>query len=135
MFRFERAVRFSEVDMARVVFFPNFAAYCHEALEALFAALPGGYAALVREADVGIPTVHFEVDFKAPLAYGDTAWIDVVVERLGRSSVGLRYTFRRAGQEPICAIARHTIVTASMSEFTTVPVPAHLRALLDQHRD
>ena len=65
MFVFLRPVRFADVDAARIVFFARYLEYCHDALEALFGQLPGGYAALTMERDVGIPSVHVEVDYRA----------------------------------------------------------------------
>ena len=55
MFVFRRPVRFAEVDAAGIVFFPRYHEYCHDALEAFFGELPGGYAALFRERDLGVP--------------------------------------------------------------------------------
>jgi len=133
MFRFERPVRFAEVDPARVVFFPHVGAYCHDALEALLAELPGGYAALVADRDLGIPTARFDVDFRAPLRYGDVAVIMVEIERIGRSSVALRYVIRRRADDVLCALVRHVIVVARMSTFTSEPIPADMKSVLQAH--
>ena len=57
--------------------------------------IAGGYAALTMERDVGVPSVHVEVDYKAPLRYGDVALIDVIVEKLGAKSVTFRHEISR----------------------------------------
>ena len=85
MFRYERPVRFADVDAARMVFFGRFCDYCHDALEALFKQIDGGYPRLTMVRDVGVPTVHIEFDFKAPLRYGDVAIIEVEVLRMSRA--------------------------------------------------
>ena len=133
MFRYERPVRFAEVDAARVVFFGRFCDYCHDALEALFEALDGGYPRLTMVEDVGVPTVHIEFDFKAPLRYGDIAAIDVEVLEIGRRSVTFRHTFTRKSDGVLAAVARHVVVTATISRLEPVPVPSPLRALLERH--
>ena len=69
--------------------------YCHDALEAFFGELPGGYAALFRERDLGVPTVHLETDFKSPLRYGDVARFEMAIERVGRTSLTFRHTIHR----------------------------------------
>ena len=46
-FEIQRAVRFEEVDAARIVFFARYLGYGHEAMEAFFGALEGGYHGLV----------------------------------------------------------------------------------------
>ena len=77
MFRLERPVRFAEVDAARIVFFARYLDYCHDAIEALFGALDGGYAELTMKRGLGVPSVHVEIDYHAPLRYGDVAVIDL----------------------------------------------------------
>ena len=133
MFRYERPVRFADVDAARIVFFARYLEYCHDALEALFGQLPGGYAALTMERDVGIPSVHVEVDYRAPLAYGDVAVIAVSVEALGTKSVTFRHELSRLRDGVACATVRQVVVTARLREFASVPIPDDVRALLAQH--
>lgn len=134
-FVFRRPVRFAEVDAAGLVFFPRFHEYCHDVLEALFAALPGGYPHLLRERDLGLPTVHLETEFQSPLRYGDTARIETTVDRIGTSSVTFRHVIRRDADGTVAALVRHVVVTARVSTLTPVPVPADIRALLDLHRE
>jgi 4-hydroxybenzoyl-CoA thioesterase len=83
---FERAVRFDEVDAALMLYYPRFLGYCHEAMEAMFAELEGGYPRLIKERRLGLPAVHLEVDFKSPLRYGDVVRIELTVEVLGAAS-------------------------------------------------
>ena len=153
MFTYRRPVRFAEVDAARLVFFPRFLEYCHDALEALFAELPGGYAHLTQVRDIGIPTVRVEMDFAAPLRYGDVAIIEIEVLEVGRTSVRVRHTIRRehsggggspGGGEglqpcdppapaPVCAIATHVFVTTRLTTLEAVSVPEDVRAILKRH--
>lgn len=133
MFCYERRVRFADVDAARIVFFARFCEYCHEALEALFSALDGGYQQLVMVRDVGIPTVHISVDYKAPLRYGDVAMIDVDVLNVGNTSITFRHTIKRQADGTIAAVARHVVVTARMTDNRPLPVPDDVRALLQAH--
>ena len=76
---------------------------CHDALEAFFGELPGGYAALFRERDLGVPTVHLETDFKSPLRYGDVARFEMAVERVGRTSLTFHHTIRRESDGIVAA--------------------------------
>ncbi len=133
MFRYERPVRFAEVDAARMVFFGRFCDYCHDALEALFDAVEGGYPRLTMVRDVGIPTVHIDLDFRSPLRYGDVAEVEVEVLRIGARSVTFRHTLRRQADGVVCAVARHVVVTARISAIETVPIPDDVRAVLERH--
>ena len=131
MFRLERPVRFADVDAARIVFFARHLEYCHDALEALFNQLPGGYAGLTMERDVGVPSVHVEIDYKAPLRYGDVALIDVHVEKIGSKSVIFRHEISRGRDGAPCATVRQVVVTARLTELGAVPIPDDVRALLE----
>ncbi len=133
MFRHERTVRFADVDAARIVFFAHYPAYCHDALEALFGALPGGYPHLTMVRDIGIPSVRVEVDYRAPLRYGDVALIDVTVEKLGTKSITFRHDISRKRDGVVCATVRQVVVTARLDKLASVPIPDDVRALLSQH--
>jgi 4-hydroxybenzoyl-CoA thioesterase len=133
VFHYERPVRFAEIDAARMVFFARFCDYCHEAIEALFDRLDGGYARLTVVRDIGVPTVHIEFDFKKPLRLGDIVMVDLDVLRVGERSVTFRHTLRRKSDAAVCAVARHVVVTATMSGTATVRIPDDLRRLLMGH--
>lgn len=133
MFRYERPVRFAEVDAARIVFFARYLDFCHEALEALFAPLPGGYAHLTMVRGVGVPSVRVEVEYAAPLRYGDTALIDVSVERLGGRSVTFVHALTRAADGVRCATVRQVVVVCRLDALRSVDIPDDVRALLARH--
>jgi len=135
VFVFRRPVRFAEVDAAGIVFFPRYHEYCHDALEAFFGELPGGYAALVRERDLGVPTVHLETDFKSPLRLGDVARFDIAIERVGRTSITFHHTIRREADGHVAAVVRHVVVMTRISTLTPTPMPEDIRALLERYAD
>jgi 4-hydroxybenzoyl-CoA thioesterase len=132
-FRHARPVRFADVDAARIVYFARYLDYCHDAVEALFGGLPGGYAHLTMTRDIGVPSVRVEVDYKAPLRYGDVALIDVTVERVGAKSVTLRHELTREADGVAVATVRQVVVTARLSALGAVPVPDDVRALLARY--
>ena len=133
MFRFERPVRFSEVDAARIVFFARYLEFCHDALEALFAPLPGGYAHLIMARGIGIPSVRVEADYHAPLRYGDTALVDVAVERIGGRSITFAHAITRAADGVRCATIRQVVVVCELDGLRSLDLPDDLRALLIPH--
>jgi 4-hydroxybenzoyl-CoA thioesterase len=133
VFVFERPVRFEDVDAARIVFFPRVLAYCHEAMAEMMGTLDGGYAKLVLERGIGLPTVHVDVDFRAPLRFGDVVRVAVTVARVGRSSCTFDMAVSRVRDATL--VARVTLVCAS-SDLTTVravALPDDVRRLLESH--
>ena len=128
-----RPVRFAEVDAASLVFFPRFLEYCHDALEALFADLDGGYARLTQVRDVGIPTVSVGAEYRSPLRYGDVVLVEIEVLEIGRSSVTVRHTLRRESDQAVAAVAEHVFVTTRLSTLEAVPIPDDVRSILERH--
>jgi 4-hydroxybenzoyl-CoA thioesterase len=130
---YERKVSFEEVDAAQIVFFPRFLSYCHEAMEGLFDDIEGGYVRLVRDRKVGVPAVHVECDFRAPLRYGDVARIETTVEKLGRTSVSFRYAIARASDRTAVASVLHVCAVSDLVALKAIPIPDDVRAALERH--
>jgi 4-hydroxybenzoyl-CoA thioesterase len=128
--RYERPVRFEDVDAAQIVFFAKFFSYCHEAMEAFFAPLDGGYVRLIMQRKIGLPAVHVEADFKTPLRYGDVARIDVTAPHVGTSSCTLVYDIYRASDGARAATIRHVCVVTDLVTITKIPIPDDVRAVL-----
>jgi 4-hydroxybenzoyl-CoA thioesterase len=133
LFVYERAVRFEEVDAAQILFFSRFLNYCHEAMEALLSPLDGGYVKLVTARHLGVPAVHVEMDFSAPLRFGDVARISVTVERVGKSSFALRYQFTRVQDGATIASVLHVCALTDLRTMRAVPIPLDLRRVLSLH--
>ncbi len=134
MFQFERSVRFEDVDAAGIVFFAKYLGICHEAMEAFFGAMEGGYVHLIRDRHVGFPAVHVDVDYRAPLRYGDAVRIAMDVTKIGRSSVTLRYRFVRVADGVEVALVHHTCAVSDLLKLRAVAIPDDIRALLEAHR-
>lgn len=130
---FERAIKFEEVDAANIVFFARFVTYAHEAMEHFFSGIEGGYAALILERRVGLPAVHVEMSFSAPVRYGDTLRIETSIAHVGNRSATLRYRMIRARDGVLSAELRHKVVTTDLSALRSCVMPADIRALLLAH--
>jgi 4-hydroxybenzoyl-CoA thioesterase len=134
VFVHDRPVRFEDVDAAGIVFFARFFGYCHEAMEALLGAVPGGYVGLVVGRKVGFPAVHVEADFESPLRFGDVARISVTVERIGKSSCSFRNRFTRAADGVSVASILHVCAASDLAKLHSIPIPDDVRAALEAHR-
>jgi 4-hydroxybenzoyl-CoA thioesterase len=127
-----RPIRFEEVDAAGIVFFGQYLAYAHEAMEAFFAGLEGGYAHLVMKRRIGLPAVHVEADYQAPLRYGDVLTIETTAAKVGNTSCTLAYRFLRQ-DGIVAATVRHTCVLCDLESMQKIPIPADVRAILEAH--
>lgn len=128
-----RPIRFEDVDAARIVFFGRFLGYAHEAMEAFFDELEGGYASLIVDRGVGVPAVAVNMRFSRPCRYGDVLSIETSTARLGTRSAVLRYVMRRKGDGEIACEVEHTVVTSDLAAMRSVDMPADVRAILAAH--
>lgn len=128
-----REVRFEDVDPAQIVFFARFLSYAHEAMERFFGELEGGYPKLTGERKIGMPAVHIETRFQAPLRYGDTARIETTIAKLGRRSAVLHYRMFRERDGALAADVQHTVVCSDLTALASCDMPADVRALFEAH--
>lgn len=126
-------VRFDEVDAAGIVYFARFFTWCHDAMEAMLAPLDGGYTALVTTRRLGLPAVHVEADYRAPLRFGDEVLVEASVERLGKSSVALRFDLVRSpGREPVATL-KHVVSLVELGVLRARPLPDDVRAVFERY--
>jgi 4-hydroxybenzoyl-CoA thioesterase len=130
---YERKVRFEEVDAAGIVFFARYLHYAHEAMEAFFAGLDGGYARLIVERGVGFPAVQAHVGYAKPVRYGDALRIEVETKRLGTRSATLLYRMFRASDGELAAEVEHVVVTSDLGRMKSVDMPDDVRAVFEAH--
>jgi 4-hydroxybenzoyl-CoA thioesterase len=128
LFHTEILVRFAVLDPAGIAYYPNLVNFLHEAFEDFFSGHVGRpYPEMFREG-LGTPTVRLEMEFLAPVRYGDRVGVDVTVERLGKTSVTVLY-HGSVGERPVFR-ARNTMVVVEMKDFRPVPIPGWLRERL-----
>jgi 4-hydroxybenzoyl-CoA thioesterase len=127
-FRSQILVRFADCDYARMVFYPRYLVMFNNLVEDWFAAglhLP--FSELHGKHEWGVPTVHLEVDFRAPSFLGDILRATLVVTAVGRSSFSLAITLRGAdGKERIRG--KVVLVLMELGSNRSRPLPDNLRA-------
>lgn len=129
-------IRFDDVDGAGIVYYPQFFHLCHAAFEDFFDTVASlSYPELIRDRRLGFPTVAIESQFTAPLSYGDSAVIELEIERLGRTSVVFGYRIRRKRDGALCFTAHITTVLIDLDTMKPVGIPEELRTILDQYFD
>ena len=125
MFTTTILVRFGDLDPAGIAYYPNLVNFLHVAFEDFFAGHVGRpYPEVYREG-IAFPTVHVEMEFLTPVRYGDHVDVAVTVEKVGRTSVQMRYD-GSVGGRPVFR-ARNTAVTVDLNAFEPIPVPDWLR--------
>ena len=126
-------IRFSHCDPAGIVYFPHYFDMFNGLIEDWYTQELGyDYADLIMGDRYGFPFVHIECDFKIPSRIGEVIDLTLLVERIGRSSLGVAIVCHRDGGERL----RARMVTAMMSLETrqSVPLPAPLREVIEAYR-
>jgi 4-hydroxybenzoyl-CoA thioesterase len=126
-------VRFSHCDPAGIVYFPHYFNMFNGLIEDWYTEELGyNYAEALMGNQIGFPFVHIECDFKIPSRMGDVIDLTLLVERIGRSSLGIAIVCHRDGVERL----RAHMVTAMMSMTTRKPesLPQPLREAIEAYR-
>ena len=135
-FSAEFSVRFGEIDQARVVYYPRFFHYFHQAFEEWFAgALGVSYPDLVLKENVGFPSVRVETEFLTPLRYGDRIRVDLELVDIGRTSITVGYTLVRLTDGAVSARATIKNVAIDNDTFKPVPITDAWRRRFEKFRD
>lgn len=136
IFSAEFDVRFGEIDYARVVYYPRFFHYFHQAFEEWFGrALGVSYPDLVVGENVGYPSVKAETEFLKPLRYGDRIRIDLELLDIGRTSITVGYTVVRLTDGQVSARATIKNVAIDNDTFKPVPIPPEWRRRFETFRN
>ena len=125
MFRTTILVRFGDLDGAGIAYYPNLVNFLHEAFEDFFVGHVGRPYPEVYKSGLAFPTVKVEMEYLAPVHYGDQVAMDVAVERVGRSSVQIRYEGSVDGKAVFRG--RNVAVMVDLATFEPTPVPDWLR--------
>jgi 4-hydroxybenzoyl-CoA thioesterase len=126
-------IRFSHCDAAGIVYFPHYFDMFNGLIEDWYTQeLKHDYAELIMGGRIGFPFVHIECDFKIPSRMGEVIELTLLVERIGRSSLGIAIVAHRDGLERL----RAHMVTAMMSLETRKPValPQPLREAIESYQ-
>ena len=123
-------IEFNHCDPAGIVFYPRYFEMTNSVLENFFREEVGySYDAMIQDG-IRVPTARIETDFRAPARLGEVLDWDLVVERLGASSVTFRLT--ASCDEALRLTARLTVVWLGIDKRPS-RWPDHIRAALAAH--
>ncbi len=118
-------VRFVECDQQGVVFNAHYLVWADEASNLWWASLGLPWDEIAAQADPVVKASSLE--WSSSARWGDTVEVDAEAERLGRTSVTVRFTVRVG--ERVCCVVRNTYVGTAGGAST--PWPDDVRARLE----
>jgi acyl-CoA thioester hydrolase len=125
------SVRYLEVDQQGVVFNMWYLAYFDDAMTAFLA--HGGLAYVdMLAAGYDVQLVHTELDWQGSLRWGEPAFVDVGLAKVGRTSFTLQFA-ARAGEQPVVTASTVYVVVATDGTGSQ-PIPSLIADALGQVR-
>jgi acyl-CoA thioester hydrolase len=118
-------VRFVECDQQGVVFNAHYLVWADEAANAWWAARGMPWEALVARG-LEYFVVASSQEWRASARFGDSVSVDATLEKLGRTSLTLRFVVA-AGERQCCVVRTTYVATA---DGVPTPWPDDVRALL-----
>jgi acyl-CoA thioester hydrolase len=130
----ERRIEFAETDMAGIAHFSNYYRFMEETEHAFIRSLGFDLHWEDESSMHGWVRVNAACDFMAPLHYMDAIQIELLVRRVGASSISYDFLFRRQDESKLLARGSMTVVHVCGSKaeksMRKQPVPDTIRALL-----
>jgi 4-hydroxybenzoyl-CoA thioesterase len=125
-------VRFGDIDIAKIVYYPRFLHFCHVTMEEMFGAVVGTpYHVTILKENTGYPTVKAEAEYLLPVGFGETLRMVMTPEHVGTSSVRWRYEGYRGSDGKLAFRVLNTCVCVDMAAWKSIPIPpAHRAAFL-----
>jgi YbgC/YbaW family acyl-CoA thioester hydrolase len=125
-------VRWEDIDAAGIINYQAYLRFFGLAEVELFRSCGLAYKTLFDEIGIFLPRVHVECDFFHPVVLDELLVVDAYFDRIGASSIHLKFEVRRSGEtaRTVVATGKYILVTVRRADFATVPVPDLVRAKL-----
>ncbi|KPC58646.1 hypothetical protein ADL29_39790 [Streptomyces chattanoogensis] len=131
----EKKIWFHHCDPAGIVFYPQYLLLMNEVLQEWFeTGLAIDYAGLFAERDIGIPAIRLECDFLSPSRVGDTVQFTLSVDRIGTSSIHLRFSCTGSDPADVRVRIKAVLVCVSLDSRRPIPIPDDIRGAMQSRR-
>lgn len=130
MARFEttRVLRFGDCDPAGIAYYPRYFDLLNGVVEDWWASMGVPWKILFSERRIGLPTVRFEVEFRAPAFLEDELRFSLSIKRIGNKSVELEHVVQRAAAT--LWQCEQTLAVTSLDTHRSIAWPDDLHAAL-----
>ncbi len=130
IFEVRDRVRWSDVDIAGIIYFGAYVRFIELAETELFRSLGFAYAKMFDQLDIWLPRVHLDFDFFKPALMDDELLLRTHIAKLGSSSITMRMTVLNAATDEVDATATLVIASVDRQTMKSRPMPNGLRDVL-----
>jgi len=131
IFEVRDLVRWSDVDIAGIIYFGAYVRFLELAETELFRELGFPYSEMFDRLDIWLPRVHLDFDFFAPARMDDVLLCRTYIASLGRSSITMKMAMHNVNRGELDARATLVIVCSSRRNIKSIPIPEPLRTALE----
>ena len=133
-FTSKRRVDFPMVDLAGIVYYPQYWDIAHRFFEELWEDIFGlHYAEILSNYRIGFPVVHCDTSFISPFKYGDNIICNISIQKIGQSSIQWKYEYRN-DDNIVCWTSNQVTVCVDMNNITQkVPIPDWISQKFSQY--
>ena len=124
-------VRWSDVDIAGIIYFGAYVRFIELAEMELFRELGFPYAKMFDRLGIWLPRVHLEFDFYSPALMDDELVARTHIARLGNSSITFRIVIANDQTGVVDAAATLVVATVDRETMKSRPMPSELRTALE----
>jgi len=130
IFEVRDRVRWSDVDIAGIIYFGAYVRFIELAETELFRELGFPFAKVFDQLDVWLPRVHLDFDFRRPARMDDELIVRTRVAKVGNSSITLKIDVHDAATDEIDASCTLIVATVDRGKMKSRPIPSELREAL-----
>lgn len=131
-FTIEHRVPWSDVDLAKIVYFPKFFTYFEIAELEWYRQQGLVYEDVLEGLGIWMPRVAAHCNYRAPARLAELLVIEMHLERLGRTSYTFGFNAFRDPERVHLADGYIVIATVDRESFRPTPIPEKLIGLLEQ---
>ena len=134
-FRIRETVRWSDVDLAGIIFYGSYVRLFEIAETELFRAAGLPFSRLFEEFDLWLPRAALHFEFRRPARLDDLLDLEIWVSKVGTSSLRLQFeVYRSSPERELTAEGYAVLVAVRRGEIKPIPVPAEVVAALGPYR-
>lgn len=129
-FTIQHRVPWSDVDLAKIVYFPRYFSYFEMAELEWYRAQDLAYEDVLEGLGIWMPRVAAHCNYRAPARLSELLSIEMRLDRLGRTSYTFGFDAYRLPERTHLADGHIAIATVGRESFRPTPIPEKLMTLL-----
>ena len=123
-------VQWADVDIAGIMYFPNYWRFAEYAEMEMFRELGFSYRTVFDDLDFWLPRVRAEAEYHAPALMGDWLRMRTHLEKVGASSVRWKTVIYNERTDAAIAVMSLTVACMNRETKKSMPLPSSLRSAL-----